>query len=1854
MRKSTVSVVIFLLLTVILAVTFASCKSDKKDSNDGVSQYEILYKLSEDGSGAVVTGVSGFNHKKLTIPSEANVDGTNYPVVALGAKALENFDTLQSVDLPDTLKKIEDSAFFGCDELLEVKIPDTVEQIGKDVFMKCRKLVSVKLSAALKQIGSKCFAECVMLKSIVLPDSLQSVPEGLFYGCVNLRNCAIGDGVVNVDNYAFSGCRNLENLIIGKNVAVVGNGQLVIDNNSSLHLDIKSQNVAFGENAFAKLETINVTTYSLENIAKLDIFATFSAIYTDENGYVTFKKESGIVEVADSYYAGSLDLNAVQTKGAFVIDSIAKGAFEDNAALEQIVLPDGINFIPERAFASCINLSRVQIPESVEIIENKAFFNCNRLTFFNIDKNIDSIGEDAFEGCENICFAVNKSSLGFVGGKDVFKSRPYVLNCKKLELSEDGYVYGVEDNGYVTVCDNIDKALSDIVLPGQINGKEVAKISDNSFYNNIRLRNFYIPNTLALIGENSFVNCFDLNVFISYPSVPEKWGTDWIAEVKECYLDVKKFVNEEDCLYCIGNNGLVSIVEYKGTQSEVVVKDTVEDGKVVEIKANAFRNNGHIERIEVPASLTKIGDSAFAGCINLKEIVNAHKSELQYIGDGSFYNCKALRYFYIGDKVIYIGKNAFELCYDTVVCYGAEKANTDWHNEWSKDVIVRYNSNITEDGFICQKGEDNTVILAYIGKAENIILPEQAEGYSITGVPQGVFEGNTTLKTVVIPSSYKEIEDRAFAGCVNLQQVNTGTGIEYVGADAFEGCTALSKIECGTNVLMHIPTDNLASVILTSGTAIPDGVLQGSKKLQNVVINDGIKAIGKNAFKGCSELAEISLPANLQQIGEDAFADTAFYNETLNWENGALYLRGYLLALKDKNITSFEFAKGTTLISDKAFEDCAGLQSITIPSEVVFVGEYAFANCQNLNDVSLGENVKSIGSYAFADSALKTIEIPLNVEHIGKNIFSNCNMTCVYVQAKTQPDGWDSEWNIGNFPVVWDCVNSRTDSEGYIRYTAPDNGIRYLLKDGIATVDIQSRNLEGDIVIPSSVSEGDVTYNVEGIKPYAFENCTGIATLTINEGVKEIGEYAFYNCSSLNKVSLPSSLLSIASKSFAFTALEELTIPAGVESISSYAFDNSKIKAFTVEETNAMFSANEGVIYNKEQNVLYFYPAGKEQTEFTVPDTVRTVMSNAFFDCDNLQKTVIPATVGSVKPYAFLSCDNCVFYVGKSLNDIWLAWLNWNPDKRPVMYNYPDYDVSPDNSIYVWYDDSLYVIENGIAILYEYKGVNEGDIVIPQSVNYKGVDYKVREIAKNAFNLKGKAVNIHISSNIETIEAGAFECDNIDSFVVDANNPNYKSMDGDLYSKDGQTFVKYCTNKAATEYVFNAFVKIIEGSAFSYAKNLQNVVLTENIHSISDYTFAYCAALKNVVFPSIFSTIGKGAFRGCKELQTLNIEGINVVGDYAFADCVKMQNIVISEDIDRIGMYAFSNCISLTDVTVPGNVRYIGQGAFEGCINLRSLKIEEGVAFIEARSFRNANNLISVEMPSSVKEIGAEAFENCKKLQELNFADYSRLQSIGKEAFASCVNLKKISLPDSLRVIKEYAFANCVGLREVVLSDYNQLGDIGSYAFSSCEKLLEINISNRVTTIGENAFTNCEDLLIYCENTSAPSGWESTWNGNAPVVWNCKDNNTASDGTIYFDDMQYGIRYALKDGAATVSKYIMQKTNKVVVRSAVIYNGITYSVVGIDEGAFEDCDFITSVELPDTVTSIGANAFAGCKNLLWAEIPDSVASVGANAFDNIQMTIICPYPERPLNWAENWAAKGIDVRWTKNDNNFIA
>jgi hypothetical protein len=549
--------------------------------------------------------------------------------------------------------------------------------------------------------------------------------------------------------------------------------------------------------------------------------------------------------------------------------------------------------------------------------------------------------------------------------------------------------------------------------------------------------------------------------------------------------------------------------------------------------------------------------------------------------------------------------------------------------------------------------------------------------------------------------------------------------------------------------------------------------------------------------------------------------------------------------------------------------------------------------------------------------------------------------------------------------------------------------------------------------------------------------------------------------------------------------------------------------------------------------------------------------------------------------------------------------------------------------------------------------------------------------------------SVEIPSSVISIGEYAFGiCDSLTNITVSADNEYYRSIDGNLYSEDGRTLIRYTQGKKDTSFTIPDSVTIIGdgainrcpflisieipngvtsigSAAFEHCTSLSSIEIPNGVITIGGNAFAHCASLGSVVIPDSVTEIGLSAFYDCSSLTELvlgngitSIPGarglvgvfnncrslisvtfgnnLKSIGENAFQYCTSLTSITIPDSVTSIGVNAFQGCTSLTCVTIGNSMKSIADNAFNNSISLESIEVDEnnayyksidghlyskdgatlvkyatgkkdmsfaipeGVTSIGGYAFSYCSALTKITIPNTVKRINTFAFYRCTLLTNIMIPD--SVISIASHAFCDCRSLASIIIPDSVTSIGDFAFKDCTSLTDIVIP--NSLKSIEEYVFRGCTSLTSITIPASVTSIGDSAFYYCYSLIEVCNQSTLNITMESKSNGYvgyyAKHIINDKSESCLKfvDAYVFYDDGTdvYLVKYCGNSNEITLPEYD---------------GGKEY---GIWQYAFYDCAFLTSVTIPDSVTSIGDYAFYGCTSLASVTIPDSVTSIGNSAF----------------------------------------
>lgn len=294
----------------------------------------------------------------------------------------------------------------------------------------------------------------------------------------------------------------------------------------------------------------------------------------------------------------------------------------------------------------------------------------------------------------------------------------------------------------------------------------------------------------------------------------------------------------------------------------------------------------------------------------------------------------------------------------------------------------------------------------------------------------------------------------------------------------FQAGAVNSKGQCGDNITYTF--DYVTGLVVISGTGemcahiYPKySPFYEADDIKAVIVEEGVTSICGQAFYGCENLSSISLPSTIEKIGVNAFTNTAYYKDEMNWESGVLYIGNHLIKAKTDLFSECYIKDGTITIANMAFDNCTNLTSVILPDSVENIGEQAFDRCSSLFELQMSKNIKRIDSCAFhMCSKLAEIWLPDHVIEIGYAAFSDTK----YARNSTN---WEhgSLYKGGALYIGKHLVDFDIDSDICV------------VKDG--TIDIANAT---------------------------FEDCNFLRVLSIPVSVKHIGAYLTYYCFDLEKI----------------------------------------------------------------------------------------------------------------------------------------------------------------------------------------------------------------------------------------------------------------------------------------------------------------------------------------------------------------------------------------------------------------------------------------------------------------------------------------------------------------------------------------------------------------------------------------------------------------------------------------------------------------------------------------------------------------------------------------------------------------
>ena len=1304
-------------------------------------------------------------------------------------------------------------------------------------------------------------------------------------------------------------------------------------------------------------------------------------------------------------------------------------------------------------------------------------------------------------------------------------------------------------------------ALTDITIP-----KSISTISTYTFYNCSSLTDIHIPEGVSTVESYAFYGCSSLQSI----NIPEK--VTIINEYTFYNCSSLKNIQLYDDITAIGKYAFYNCSSLKSIH--------LQDG-ITTIGEYAFYNCSSFQEIIIPISVTDIGQYAFSNCssVLILRIHNNWNPDFSglTIGANAFANCTSLRSAKIPDSTIKIGEKIFSGCGNltsiSIPFVGDQRrANTETTKHplgyifgtsnytGAAKVSQKYNSGTSRTYYIPSSlktvivtgGEITNYAFLNCTGLQNVVIPESA-----TVIGDYAFSGCTGLQSIHIPKSVITIGQYAFQKCSGLMDVVIPNSVTSLGYAAFDSCTNLTQITLSANLTVFGSSafqkcTSLTEIIIPEGlTRIGGSAFSGCTALTSVSIPDCVTEIGASAFSGCTKLASVTLGTGIRTIGSNAFYNCSKLTEVHITDAGAwCYIQfdstqanplyyGKNLYVNGTLVSEVNVPADATNISAYAFYNCSSLSRVTIPEGLTEIGTSAFYNCGALSNVTIGEGITTIGTSAFTlCKKLTEITIPNSVTTVGKSAFSSCSsLTSVTI------------------PFVGENASGSGD------------------------------NTQFSFAFPSSVQT--VTVTGGSLRSNAFNSCTSLRTVNLQEGVKYVAVGAFSGCSNLQSISIPARLMKF----------------------NKYGFDYYHL-GFLFGST----SYTGGVATTHSSSSSTFY-VPSSLTSVTIISGV--IPTNSFYGCTMIRNVVIGNGVTDIPSGVFSSCTNLSYntydnakYLGNAENPYY-ALISATSTSITSCNIHPDTKLIADRAFYSC---------SGLT-----------SVALPGSL---------QRIGCSAFSYCSKLTSVTIPEGVTDIGDDAFRgCTGLSNISIpdsvtymgtdvfySCSNLQYSLYEGGKYlgnSKNPYVVLVDTESTTMSSCEIHPDTKIIYYEAFRDCKQLTEITIPDGVTCIGEYAFYNCSSLTGMIFPDSVKHIGYGALVGCSGLESISVpfagtstdatgtdaylgnlfgkitstnastgvsnqyynvpkslKSITIMGgritydtftDFERADSIidsfatTIQNIYISEGVESIGAGALSRFSKLKSLTVPAELLLCSQSDAQyyhlGYL-FGTTSYDNGVAS-NATYYDNSGKYCTTTyyIPATLNQltllgesVPERALSQCKMLTEVVID--RGITSIGNNAFYYCTGLTSVTIPDSVQSIGNYAFTNCSSLTGVKIPE--GVASIGTSAFASCSSLTNVTIPNGVSSIGESAFSNCKGLTSFV---------------------------------------------------------------------------IPNSVQSIGNNAFMYCSGLTGVFIPDSVQSIGNSAFADCTGVKEITFRGNAPTLGTNVFRNISATAY--YPAGNATWTSD-------------------
>ncbi len=1649
---------------------------------------KVTYAAPEKMTGI---GASAFSGCEVLV-SDASYSPITENMVTIGASAFmgckgEQFTT---VTIPASVTKLEQNTFANCLSLATVTFTNTesVTEIAAKCFANDGALTECELPAKLEVLGDSAFG-ATALTHVRIPVTLREAKQP-FSKCQQIGQIEWEEGLTKVIDNLFQNMESSLKVDFQNQITEIGNHAF----DSSLITGITGTNklVKIGEYAFnscagisGKVELPAVTeihAYAFSKIFATDFEISENITLIDNSAFMNctnlkaINKNDGVAdvdlgnmtklaEIGKQAFAGCSSIVSLRLSGT--ITKINDSAFSKLTTLANVKFNDngeaGTTELGSSVFSGCTNLVEVSTAKNVGIIGSSAFSGCIKLMRLNLAEGLQIIKSGAFSGCARLEGAlpegVSEKYSSASGAK-------VMLPNEKAVLEIPGTVTAIEDSAFAS-CYSADETL-------QADGEK-----EPSDYK-IGIKAVHIAGNPAgtTIGASAFAGCQNLTKLTLGEGVTGLGD----SALKDTRL-------EEITIPSTFETGTAKNSPFTSGENSTLKKVTFADG--IQVIPQYFLNNiTTLTKIEIPASVQKIGDHAFADCSNLTAVTFKEQadSKLTTIDTSAFEGCSLMKLSKLPEGLTTINASAFKDC---------------------KKISLT----------------DLPTGLITIGNAafENCTMLRIGKLPAITALGMAAFKNCVKLSFLSVDTSnLAEINATAFEGCTGLSsvQINGGEKKQTTIADgAFATCNSLKWLDIenvksiGKNAFAKLP---FSALEINQVDTIGESAFASCDKLENPVIQN-VKTIGASAFAGSGAQTDDNkvLLDSIQNVGSRAFEGCQFTSADIrDLEKVTTYTdpetKIEYSPFAKSSIKKVEFSDETkNTVCTKAFKNVTSLQSVELAycftyGNISTIDASAFEGCVNLTDINLSDKLTTINGLAFYNTGLTEITVPASLTKI----------TTASAAGK----------NVG--PFAGGVLRKVTFADGVTKslqgmFMGTTSLEEVVLPKSLKTID---QNAFKDCSSLKKLSVGksggeNVLDTVETINAGAFNGCSSLETLTLKNVAKidsSDTNRTFGGCTSLKKVSVTGvtttdntgkTTLSTTIGTSAFKdnkALKEINLDT-IKTVSQEAFrgcgvadDGTDPATLTLNNVNAIgslafygcgFKAVQiprqltSVATGKIDGVEYGpFAGGKLETVSfgtlinTIPDnlcmnttslqkielqsvkaSLRTIGKNAFKGCTSVEEVTIPKGILTVSNSAFEGCSG--------LTDVTIAAKTINAKAFAECKNL-----------------KAVKMEEGVTTIQGMAFANTqiSAVTIPSTLTTAG------------------------TTKEGTIEKGPFA----GTMIATVHGQTEDSTE----AQEGATILPE--------------TKKIPDNLFLGCTSIIDVQIPETVTEIGQKAFKDASSVENVTFAVNTETgkvkgvekIGISAFDGCSSLQELVLpETVTEVLQGAFAN----EGALVKADMSRTASLkkwdkeSFKGDTALAEVILPtaGGITAIPDGAFAGCTTLtgENLKIPKNIVTITANAFKESG-LKKLYIPNQVTTIGASAFEACKNLEDVHISN--NISIISQSTFKNCEKLKKIEIPVKVEKIGTNAFYGS-GLKDVYIFGDPEIGGGITNTYAGMKNQLSVFekevVDETASAVSQHIF-NADFTIHGAENTKLKTAFFDTYRTetDGPSVPNVADGK----GTI--------------------------------------------------------------------------------------------------------------------------------------------